>query len=229
MTVDDLLNVGAHVGYAKTRRNPHMKKFIAGVKSNVEIFNAERILKLLEEALTCIEGLGKEGAQILWIGTKPAAAPTIRAVAERLGHPFVDTRWIGGTFTNFKVIRDRINYWQSLVSKKAAGTLEKYTKQEQMLFGKDIEKLTRTFEGLVRLETLPKAVFIVDTNKEINALRESRQKNIPVVALLNTDCDPESVAYAIPANDNAPKSIAYILECAKDAYLKGRETSDGAA
>jgi len=224
--LEELFRAGVHFGYARTRRHPRMREFIAGIKSNVEIFQLEKVWELFGRALTFIEDIGKQGKIILWVGTKPAANVVIRKIAEELGHPYVDIRWLGGTLTNFDIIRKRINYWQDLISKSKSGELEKYTKQERLKIQREIERLTRAFEGLVRLDRMPDALFVVDTNEEASALREATQKNIPVVALLNSDCDPAAVAYPIPGNDNASESIRFVLERAKEAYARGVEAKN---
>ncbi len=222
--IEELFKAGVHFGYAKTRRHPKMRDFIAGVKSNIEIFHLEKVLDLMDRALGYVEDLGREGQIILWVGTKPAAEPYIREVAEVLGHPFVDERWLGGTLTNFDIIKKRITYWQDLEDKQKKGELEKYTKQEQMLMQKEIERLSKAFRGLVHHNAIPAALFVVDPGKEINAVHEAHLKNVPVVALMNSDCDPSKCAYPIPGNDNAPESIKYVLEKMKAAYLKGKES-----
>ena len=221
--VEELFRAGVHFGYAKMRRHPRMREFIAGVKSNVEIFNLEKVEELLEKALAFIEEIGKENGTILWVGTKAAAEESIRAVAQALGHPYVDRRWVGGTLTNFDVIHKRILYWQDLVTKQKTGELEKYTKQERLIIQKKIDRLAGTFDGLVNFQGTAKAMFIVDTIEETNALHEAKLKRIPIIALLNSDCDPEGISMPIPGNDNAPESIRFILSKAQEAYQRGKE------
>lgn len=223
--LEELVRSGVHFGYAKTRRHPRMRNFIAGVKSNIEIFYVEKVSERLQQALEYIEQIGKENGVILWVGTKPAASEYISALALELGHPYVNTRWVGGTLTNYKIIKERIAYWQSLLLKQKSGELAKYTKQEQLQIQREIDRLTRSFDGLVTLTGVPRALFIVDTNEESSAVREARLKKIPMIALLNTDCDPADVLFPIPGNDNSPKSISFILGKAKEAYLKGRENA----
>ncbi len=219
--VEELFRAGVHFGYAKTRRHPRMREFIAGVKSNVEIFNLEKVEELLGIALAYIEEIGKKQGVILWVGTKPSAGEFTRDVAKSLKHPYVDRRWVGGTLTNFKIIHKRVLHWQDLLTKQKTGELEKYTKQERLMIQKEIDRLSRAFDGLVNFDGSPHALFIVDTNEESNALHEALLKRIPIIALLNSDCDPKGVLYPIPGNDNAPESIRLVLEKAKEAYQKG--------
>ncbi|MBI4121688.1 MAG: 30S ribosomal protein S2 [Candidatus Ryanbacteria bacterium] len=223
--LEELFSAGLHFAYARTRRHPRMLPFIAGVKSNIEVFHADKIRDQLLSALGFIESLGSSGDTILWVGTKPSAALAVRDVAEALGHPYVDTRWLGGTLTNFKIIRERISYWEDLIAKQKSGELGKYTKQEQIRIQKDIERMARGFHGIAKLTAMPQAIFIVDSKEEANALREARQKRVPVIALINSDCDPENITHPIPGNDNSSKSIRYVLEKARDAYLAGKKLS----
>lgn len=223
--VEELFKAGVQFGYARTRRHPRMRDFIAGMKSNVEIFHLEKVDELLTIALDFIENLGKEGATIIWVGTKPAAADCIQEIGETLEHPYVNHRWLGGTITNFDNIRKRITHWQNLLEQQRTGELEKYTKQERLMIQKEIDRLSRAFGGLVRYTAIPRAFFIVDAKEESNAFHEASLKQIPVVALINSDCDPLGVTYPIPGNDNAPESIRLILEKAKAAYLKGKHNA----
>jgi small subunit ribosomal protein S2 len=217
-----LFRAGVHFGYARTRRHPRMRNFIAGVKSNIEIFHIEKVRDNLDTALSFIETIGSKNGSILWVGTKPAASGFIKETALALGHPYVDIRWLGGTLTNHKVIRERIDHWQDLVAKKKSGELSKYTKQEQLRIAKEVERLTKSFEGILTLTSMPNAMFIVDAGEEDIALCESKTKKIPTIALINSDCDPAGVDYAIPGNDNASRSIQYVLEQARESYLKGK-------
>jgi len=223
----ELVRAGVHFGYAKRRRHPQMRKFIAGVKNNIEIFQLEKVREHVDRALGFLEEQGKQNSLVLWVGTKPAASKIIAEVATALGHPYVNGRWLGGTLTNFKIIRDRVRYWQDLVSKQKSGELEKYTKQEQLRISKEIERLKRGLEGILSLSELPKVMFVVDAGEEVIAVREARLKKISVVALINSDCDPTSLSYAIPGNDNASKSVEFIVSKAKEAYLRGKKEHGG--
>ncbi|MDA1334557.1 MAG: 30S ribosomal protein S2 [bacterium] len=228
---EGLYKAGVQFGYSKSRRHPRMRDFVAGVKNNIEVFQLDRVKEKIDEALEFIESLGEMKAPILWVGTKPAAALAIKEVADALGHPYVNIRWLGGTLTNNKNIRGRVTYWQDLISKQKSGELGKYTKAEQVRLQKESDRLARSFEGLVNLQAIPKAMFVIDSKEEDIAVHEAGNKKIPVVALMNTDCDPKKVKHAIPGNDNASKSIRYILELAQTAYIKGtknaKTTDDG--
>ena len=223
--LEGLLRAGVHFGYARTRRHPRMRTFVAGVKSNIEILHLQKIYDQLDRALAFVEDLGRSGGVILWVGTKPVASSPIARVAGELGHPFINKRWLGGTLTNSKNIRERVAHWQDLVSKQKSGELAtKYTKQEQLMIQREIDRLDTSFNGLIPFTSIPQAMFIVDTKEEGNALHEARLKKIPVIALLNTDCDPAGINYAIPGNDNAAKSVEFVIEKLKEAYLKGKQS-----
>ena len=219
--IEQMFKAGAHFAYKKTRRHPKMRDFIAGVKSNVEVFHLEKVHEKLKTALSFIEELGKDGKVVLWVGTKPSASKAIREVAGNLGHPFVVLHWLGGTLTNFLVIRRRIDYLESLEKKKEIGELEKYTKHERLQIEEKIQKLARALEGIRLLKAMPAALFVVDSGEEATAVREAIKKHIPLVALLNSDCDPSQIDYPVPANDNAASSVSYILKKVEDAYKKG--------
>lgn len=223
--IEQMFKAGAHFAYKKTRRHPKMRGFITGVKSNVEIFHLEKVLEKLDAALSFIKELGKDGKVVLWVGTKPGASKTIREVAKNLGHPFVVSHWIGGTLTNFSVIRRRIDYLESIEKKKEIGELEKYTKHERLELLHKMQKLAQALEGIRPLKAMPAALFVVDSGEEVTAVREAVRKHIPLIALMNSDCDPSQIDYPIPANDNAASSIDYILKKAEGAYQEGMKTS----
>lgn len=225
--LEGLLRAGVHFGYARTRRHPRMRPFIAGVKSNIEIMHVQKIQSQLDRALAFIETLGQENAPILWVGTKPAAMDAIAGAAEKLGHPFITKRWLGGTLTNSKMIRDRVAHWQDLATKQKSGELSKYTKQEQLMIQREIDRLEAGFHGLESFTGMPRAMFIVDPAEEKNALHEALLKKIPVIALLNTDCDPMPIDYPIPGNDNALKSVEFVIQAAEAAYNKGKQNANG--
>lgn len=222
--VEELFLHGLHFGYSKTRRHPRIKPYLAGLKSNVEVFNLEKVLIKLNAAKALLEQLGQKKMPVLWVGTKPQAAVAIRTAAEALGHPFVAKRWLGGTLTNFTVIRKRVQQWLDLERERAEGKLERYTKQERVKINKDLERFAINFSGLEPMHRPPEALVIVDPKEESTALREATQLGILTVALLNSDNDPIMVTHAIPGNDNAQKSIHYIIETLRAAYKKGYES-----
>jgi len=222
-TLERFFDAGAHYGLARSRRHPSTMDYIYGLKEGIEIIDLEKTKKLLENAKEFARSLGEEGEQILWITSKNEANRTIHNLAESVDHPYVTGRWIGGTLTNFDQIRSQVQKLEELETKKEAGELEKYTKKEQMLFDRQIDKLKEKFGGIRSLTDLPDAVFIVDTNAEENALQEARNENVPVIGLCNVDCDIDQVDYPIVANDGSQDSIRIFAQEIRDAYADGAD------
>lgn len=223
-----LFDVGAHVGYSRTRRHPTAASHLFGTKDRIDIFDLERTQKLLDAALTFVGGIAESGKYILFIGGKPEAAVILKAAAEQAGMPYVASRWIGGTLTNFKNIRKRIDRLLDLMKERESGELTKYTKRERLLIDREVEELLARFGGLLTMHDLPAAVFVVDTSYEKTAVREANQLGIPVVGLANSDCDFSCIQYPVPANDTSVKSVRLIVEQVTDAYLRGKK-NQGAA
>jgi len=207
--IGELFNAGAHVGYSKTRRHPKMREFIFGTRNNIEVFDLEKTLANLKTAEEFLKSLGRDAKAVLWVGSKPPASRFIREAAKKTGMPFVAERWLGGTLTNFKVFEGRLAHLAKLEAEEKSGGFEKYSKKEKLLKIIEIRK------------SLPQALIIVDPGEEKTALSEARRKNIPVVAILNVDCDPQNIKYAIPANDNSSSVISLILSRLATAYEAG--------
>lgn len=219
--IEALFNAGVHVGYSKARRHPKMKENIFSTRNNLDIFDLRVTLARLRQAEEFLKALGGAGELILWIGTKPAAAPHIERAAEKTNMPYVSRRWLGGTLTNFKIISDRLSYWSKLEEEAKSGDFEKYLKKERLLKTIELEKISKVFGGIRRLKRLPAAMIVVDPSKEKSAMSEARIKNIPVIAILNSDCNVAGIGYPIPANDNASLSVGLILEKLAAAYDAG--------
>ena len=215
---------GAHFGFAKSRRHPTAKPFIFGAKYRVEIFDLEKTGEELEKAKDFVRNLGKEGKQLLFVGGKAEARSAVKMAAESVGMPYVAGRWIGGTLTNFGMIRSRVNEMLDIISKKEKSELNKYTKKERLLIDRKLDNLVFYFDGIVSMKDLPKAIFIVDPKKEKNAVAEAKKVGIPVLALAGTDCDLSEIDYAIPANDSSVSSIKFFLNEIAAAYREGKET-----
>ena len=220
--LETLFEAGAHVGHSKSRRHPQMERFVFGVRNNIEIFDLQQTAFLLEAAEQFLVSLGQEGRVVLWVGTKPAARGHIERVAQDLGASYVSGRWLGGLLTNFKEIAKRLEYWKRLESEAESGELEKYVKKEKLMKIGELRKMTRIFSGLRALKSVPDAIVIVDPRNEKTALREAKKKNIPIVALLNSDCDPDGIRYPIPMNDGSTAAIKIILERLGTAYRNGQ-------
>ena len=220
-TITNLLEVGAHFGFGKSRRHPTMGEYIYGSKNKTDIFDLEKTSVVLETALEFVKKLGESKGSLLLVGGKNEARDIVKEGAEGLNMPYVDGRWIGGTLTNFSIIRKRVDTMLDLMSQREKGELSKYTKKERLMIDRKIDKLHNFFHGLVNLTALPKAVFIVDPRYEDTAFREARQLKIPVIALCGSDNDIKNIDYPIPGNDSARKSIQYFVNAVASAYKGG--------
>ena len=220
--VEQMFQAGAHYGYGKSRRHPSVSPYIYATKNKTDIIDLEKTGVMLGEAVQFVKSLGAQNKTILFVGTKPGVNKIIKKAANEIGMPNVANRWIGGTLTNFKVIRNRILDFEKLKKDIEVGELEKYTKKEKIKINKEFERMERIFSGLENLAVLPGALIIVDSKEEATALREARRLNIPVIAVLNSDCDPAAISYLIPANDAAPKSVEYNINRLVEGY-KGLE------
>jgi small subunit ribosomal protein S2 len=217
-----MLQSGVHFGHQQSKRNPKMKPFIFTAKNGVHVINLEETQVALQSALAFVTDVASKGGTILFISTKKQAQGIVRTAAERCGMPFITERWLGGTFTNFGTVNKLVQRLKELRTKKAAGELEKYTKKEQLDFDREADKLDQVVGGLVNMMKLPDAVFIIDMRKEKTALQEAIRKNIPVVALCDTNVDPTKILYPIPANDDAVKSISLITNLVVEAIEEGK-------
>lgn len=222
--IDALFSVGAHYGYAKTRRHPSTAPYILGLKNRVEIINLEKTKELLEKAGEFVKTLGSEGKTLLFVGGKHEAHDAVKAGALELGLPHASERWVGGTLTNLAQIRSRIDTLIDLKAKRERGELTKYTKKEQILIGRDIERLEKLFGGLTGLKALPAALFIIDPKEEKTAAMEAKRLNIPVVALASSDCDVSAIAYPIVGNDASMGSIKFFVQEIVKAYQEGKKS-----
>ncbi|GMQ95462.1 MAG: 30S ribosomal protein S2 [Patescibacteria group bacterium] len=220
--IEEMFGVGAHFGYSKSRRHPSAKPIMFGVKNNVEIIDLEKTSEYLSRALEFVFSLGKEGKQILFVGGKSEAHETIVAGATSIGMPYAATRWVGGTITNFSEIKKRIDHLEDLMQKKEKGEFAMYTKKERLMIDREIEGLEKKFLGLLLMKQLPAALFIIDSKKEKMAVAETKDAGIPIVSLLNSDCNMKEVDYPIPANDASHASIKFFVDRIVSAYKKGK-------
>ncbi len=223
--IQTLFEAGTHFGYSRARRHPTAAPFIFGTKDRSDIFDLEETQKRLDAAVAFVSSLSGSGKQVLFVGGKNEAISIVKDAAERIGVPYVAGRWIGGTLTNFKNIRKRIDRLEKLMSERDAGALEKYTKKERLLIDREIEELLSRFGGLVKLTDLPAALFIVDTRREETAVREANQLGIPVIGLASSDCDFSLVQYPIPGNDTSVRSIRLVADAIAGAYEGGKRAS----
>lgn len=220
-----LYNAGVHVGYARTRRSPSAKHFLYATKDRTDVFDLEKTQKHLETARAYVGELAHTGKTILFVGGKHEAQSIVEQVAKKIGAPYVAGRWIGGTLTNFKNIRKRIERLERLMSDRESGHLEKYTKRERLMLDREIDELTARFGGIVSMRELPAALFVVDTRHEKTAVNEANQMHIPVIGLASSDCDFSLVQHPIPGNDTSIKSISLVTEAIGEAVQQGKKTS----
>lgn len=216
--IEKLFAVGAHFGYSPSRRHPSLASFIYGAKGGTELFDLEKTATCLEDALAFVKSLALERKTILFVGGKAEARGPLKRVAERLGLPYVASRWIGGTLTNFSEIRKRLNRLQELTEMREKGELAKFTKHERLLIDRDIVDLEAMFGGLKGMTKLPDALMIVDPRAEEGAAKEAKLFTIPVIALMNSDCDRQFTTHPIPANDASVDNITFILDKIGEAY-----------
>ena len=216
-----LFNVGAHYGYSKSRRHPSTKPYIFGTKENIEIIDLAHTDELLSRAKAYAKKLGEEGKVLMFVGGKHESQKVVESVATRLGLPYVIGRWIGGTMTNFAETKKRIDRLDMLRTQREKGELAKYTKRERLMIDREIAKLEEKFGGLVGMDTLPHALFVVDSKFEHIAVHEARVSEKPLIALTNSDCDISGVDYPIVANDASRASIAFFVEEIGAAYQEG--------
>ncbi len=224
----EMLEAGVHVGHIRSKRNPAMAPYVWGLRANVEIIDLTKTKEKLAAALAFLKDAAREGKLILFVGTRPTAKDAVREAAQELGYPYVQQRWIGGTLTNFRVIRKRVEALEGLEHEKASGGFEKYTKWEQLELEKEIDRLRENFDGLRRLSRVPDVVIIVDISHDKLALPEANRMKIPVVALTDTNTDPRTVTYPIPSNDDARSAVAYMLGRMKIVLQEGQAAAAAA-
>ena len=220
----DMFRVGAHFAYSKARRHPTVSRYIFGAKNNVEIFDLEKTEELLLRAKEYVAKLALDRKQVLFVGGKNEAKDIVRQAALSLDMPFVAGRWIGGTLTNFSEIKKRIGRLEKLTEEKEKGELSKYTKREQLLLSREMDGLADVFGGLVTMKELPAALFVIDTKREHIAVKEAKKMNIPVIGLMNSDCDFTSAEYPILANDASIHSIAFFVNEIATTYASHKAT-----
>ncbi len=208
----EMMEAGLHFGHRISRSHPKMKPYIFGVRGTVHIIDLEKTAEKLEEALNFIKDLVSQGKTLMIVGTKIQAKDIVKKVAQDCKLPYVNQRWVGGTFTNFDVIKKRVDYFKDLERKRKENEFEKYTKKEKAKIDKEISELEEKFGGIKDLEKLPDAIFVIDMNKEKVAIREAKKKGIKIIAIADTNVDPALADYPIPANDDAISSIKYILD-----------------
>lgn len=220
--IKQLLEAGAHFGHPTSRWHPRMKPYIFTQREGIHIIDLQQTASLLEKACNFIREVVSKGGKVIFVGTKKQAQEIIEEEAKRCGMFYVNLRWLGGMLTNFSTIQSRLNYLAQLEDRKARGEFEKLPKKEAAKLEKEIERLNRYMGGFKEMTELPSAIFIVDPTHDKIALAEAKKMGIPVVAIVDTNCDPKDIDYPIPANDDAIRSIKFITSKLADAVLEGK-------
>jgi small subunit ribosomal protein S2 len=222
ITLKDLLEAGVHFGHQSKRWNPKMKPFIFMEKNSIHIIDLQKTLTALRSAEEAVRQVAEQGKMVLFLGTKMQAKTAVKEEAERSGMPFVTERWLGGTLTNFETVRRSLTKLEYLEAIEQDGRIEQFSKKEGLKLRKEKEKLLKTLSGVRSMSTLPGLIFIVDTTKEVNAVKEARKLKIPIVGLVDTNADPDEVDYPIPANDDAMRAIRLFCKSMADKVIEGK-------
>ncbi|NLV35769.1 MAG: 30S ribosomal protein S2 [Clostridiaceae bacterium] len=223
ISMKQLLEAGVHFGHQTRRWNPKMAEYIFTERNGIYIIDLQKTVKKIEEAYFFIREIAMNGDDVLFVGTKKQAQDSIKEEAERSGQYFVNARWLGGMLTNFNTIRKRIKRLKELESMEQNGVFEVLPKKEVIKLRGEMEKLEKYLGGIKNMEKLPGAMFIVDPRKERNAILEARKLGIPIVAIVDTNCDPDEVDYVIPGNDDAIRAVKLIASKLADAILEGHQ------
>jgi small subunit ribosomal protein S2 len=223
ITMKQLLEAGVHFGHQTRRWNPKMKPFIFGERNGIHIIDLQQTLKYFEIAYEFVVNVTAEGGKVLFVGTKKQAQDAIKEEAERCGMPYVNFRWLGGTLTNFRTIRQSIEKLKKIESWFQDGTIDRFLKKERLKLERLKNKLERNLAGIKHMESLPQAVYIVDPVYEEIAVKEARKLGIPIVAIVDTNCDPDLIDYIIPGNDDAIRAVKLITSKIADACIEGQE------
>ncbi|HIP83310.1 MAG TPA: 30S ribosomal protein S2, partial [Desulfocapsa sulfexigens] len=227
ITVKEMLQAGLHFGHQTRRWNPKMKPFIYGPRNGIYIINLDKSKKLFDTAVDFLTNEISNGGTLLFVGTKRQARNIIKEEAVRCGMPYVDHRWLGGMLTNFQTIKNSIERLKSIESMQEDGSINRFPKKEILLMGKERVKLERNIGGIKNMRNIPTAILIIDPRNESIALNEAKKLKIPVIALTDTNCDPDGINYIIPGNDDAIRSIRLICSQLAEGVLTGQAARDG--
>ncbi len=218
-----LLEAGVHFGHQTRRWNPKMKKYIFTERNGIYIIDLQKTVKKVEEAYNFIKQVSEEGGKVLFVGTKKQAQESVKAEAERAGHFYVNQRWLGGILTNYKTISKRIKRISEIEKMEEDGTFDVLPKKEVVELKKEYDRLIKFLGGIREMKTMPDALFVVDPRKERNAIAEAHKLNIPIVGIVDTNCDPDEIDYVIPANDDAIRAVKLLTGKMADAILEGQQ------
>ena len=228
ITIKQLLEAGVHFGHHTRRWNPKMQEYIYTERNGIYIIDLQKTVKKFEEAYMYVRELSADNKNILFVGTKKQAQDAIKEEAERCGMYYVNVRWPGGMMTNFKTIKKSINRLNTLTKMAEDGTFDMLPKKEAAARQKEMADLERNYGGIKNMNDLPAAIFVVDTKKEANAVKEAKKLGIPVIAIVDTNCDPDDADYIIPGNDDAIRAIKLISSVLADAVIEGKQGAESA-
>ena len=228
VSMKQLLEAGVHFGHQTRRWNPKMAEYIYMERNGIYIIDLQKTVKKLEEAYSFIRSLAEEGKSVLFVGTKKQAQDAVREEASRVGQYYVNARWLGGMLTNFKTMRTRVDRLNQLKRMQEDGTFDMLPKKEVIKLLNEQAKLEKYLGGVKEMKKLPGALFVIDPRKEHNAIAEARKLHIPIVAIVDTNCDPDEVDYVIPGNDDAIRAIRLISAAMANAVQEGRQGQDAA-
>lgn len=228
VTMKALLEAGVHFGHQTKRWNPKMRPYIFTERHGIHIIDLQQTVGLLEEACNFVSDLAASGSRVIFVGTKKQAQDTVRTESARCGQYFVDRRWLGGTLTNFVTIRSRLRYLADLETQFETGQIQALPKQEQILKERELSRLRLSLGGLKDMNQLPGAIFVIDPKREHIAIAEAQRLGVPIIAMVDTNCDPDMIDYVIPANDDAIRSVRLITSRIADAILEGRTELESA-
>ncbi len=229
ISMKQLLEAGVHFGHQTRRWNPKMAEYIFTERNGIYIIDLQKTVKKVEEAYNFVREVTEQGGEILFVGTKKQAQESIKEEAERVGMYFVNARWLGGMLTNFTTIKKRIQRMDQLKKMAEDGTFDQLPKKEVVNLTIEAEKLEKNLGGIKDMKKLPAAIFIVDPKKEHNAVAEARKLNIPIIAIVDTNCDPDEIDYVIPGNDDAIRAVKLITSTMANAVLEGKQGEQFAA
>ena len=229
VSMKQLLEAGVHFGHQTRRWNPKMAEYIYMERNGIYIIDLQKTVKKLEEAYSFVRSVAENGQSVLFVGTKKQAQDAVKEEAERVGMFYVNARWLGGMLTNFKTMRTRVDRLAQLKKMQEDGTFDMLPKKEVIKLLHEMEKLEKYLGGVKEMKKLPGALFVVDPRKEHNAIAEARKLHIPIVAIVDTNCDPDEVDYVIPGNDDAIRAIRLISATMANAVVEGRQGEDAEA
>ncbi|HCN59558.1 MULTISPECIES: 30S ribosomal protein S2 [Mammaliicoccus] len=223
ISMKQLLEAGVHFGHQTRRWNPKMKKYIFTERNGIYIIDLQKTVKKVDEAYNFIKSVSEEGGKVLFVGTKKQAQESVKEEAERAGHYYINQRWLGGILTNYKTISKRVKRISEIEKMEEDGTFDVLPKKEVVELKKEYNRLIKFLGGIRDMKSMPQALFVVDPRKERNAIAEARKLHIPIVGIVDTNCDPDEIDYVIPANDDAIRAVKLLTGKMADAILEGQQ------